>query len=368
VSSEDVSSEAPLTFIDLFAGIGGLRLAFEAAGATCICTAEYDKWAQKTYKVFFGERNDPRHMSIGNIRDAFDGDALKSEGVAIPEHDILVAGFPCQPFSLAGVSKKNALGRAHGFEDPTQGTLFFNIKEILRVRQPKIFLLENVKNLKGHDKGNTWKVIAHALSEVGYLFSSKVIEASDVVPQHRERIYIVGVRKDIVMPDWNKFWSDVDFELEKEKNGQRRRYDVMTPAPWPVLGPLLVANPNPKYTLTPRLWQYLKDYRAKHESLGNGFGYSLFNESSPRTRTISARYHKDGSEALIGDGQTEPRKLTPLECLRLQGFPEELEVHYNGTHKQPVSDTQAYKQFGNSVCVPVVTAIAKTLVSLVNEQ
>jgi DNA (cytosine-5)-methyltransferase 1 len=350
-----------MKFIDLFAGIGGMRLAFEAAGAECICTSEYDKYAKKTYAAFFGSSDS--HKNIGNILDAFDGEQLRdaADPNGIPEHDVLVAGFPCQPFSLAGVSKKNALGRAHGFNDPTQGTLFFNIKEILRVRQPKAFLLENVKNLKSHDKGNTWKVISAALAEVGYLFSSKVLEASDVVPQHRERIYIVGVRKDVVAPDWIKFWSDVEFELEKEKNGQRHRYDVMTPAPWPVLGPLLVAQPNPKYTLTPKMWTYLQDYRKKHEAKGNGFGYSVFDATSPRTRTLSARYYKDGSEALIGDGQSTPRKLTPLECLRLQGFPVELETHYDGSTKQPVSDTQAYKQFGNSVCVPVVTAIAKTL-------
>lgn len=342
-------------FADLFAGIGGLRLALDAAGGACVVTCEWDRFARRTYETFYGED----HPIVGDVRD------LTAD--AMPDHDVLAAGFPCQPFSLAGVSKKNALGRAHGFEDPTQGTLFFDLKRLLEAKRPRAFLLENVKNLRSHDRGRTWDVIVSSLEAAGYAFSDRVIDAARVLPQHRERVFVVGVdaARAGVRPGlrpWSDFWSEVDTQLERERLAEAARYGV-DPDTWPVLGPVLEADPPDKYVLSEKLWSYLQAYRAKHEARGNGFGYSLFDGSARRTRTISARYHKDGSEVLItrGDG-ARPRRLTPRECARLQGFPVELAERFDRTERQPVSDTQAYRQFGNAVAVPVVRAIGRVLV------
>lgn len=370
-----MATEQGFTFVDLFAGIGGLRVAFEATGGRCVLTAERDKYARRTYEAFFGPSH-ADHLFLNDINEAFAapaaGEASRLKEVdepsGIPRHDLLAAGFPCQPFSLAGVSKKNALGRAHGFADPTQGTLFFNLKEILRTRRPRAFLLENVKNLKSHDRGNTWKVISDSLEEIGYAFSERVLDAGTVVPQHRERVFIVGVdrqRYGELSPTptgWAAFWEAVQAGITAASRSEQRRYRAQK---WPKLGPILESDPGERYTLTPHLWEYLQAYRAKHEAKGNGFGFSVFDASAARTRTISARYHKDGSEALISRGAGErPRRLTPLECLRLQGFPAAFERHFDRTLVVPVSDTQAYRQFGNSVCVPLVKAIAVELVAL----
>ena len=384
-----MSHEPNFTFIDLFAGIGGIRLAFEEIGGECVYTAEWDKWARKTYEAFFGVSDGSNHRFVTDINLAFEdcgvehpepvlkGFSTRDE-TTVPEHEVLLAGFPCQPFSLAGVSKKNALGRKHGFDDPTQGTLFFNIKEILLKRRPRAFLLENVKNLRSHDKknaapgrphGRTWQVIEDALHEAGYAFTAKVIDASRIVPQHRERIFIVGFDTKQyeelscgVRPDNVPFWDHVDRHLAELRDLERVRYHIGADDPWPRVGAILEDDVSERYTLTPNLWKYLKAYRAKHEAAGNGFGYGLVTADSRRTRTISARYYKDGSEALVDRGkEARPRRLTPLECLRLQGFPERLEKHYVDRETQPVSDTQAYRQFGNSVAVPVVTAIAKAM-------
>jgi DNA (cytosine-5)-methyltransferase 1 len=354
----DVRPTQAFTFVDLFAGIGGIRIAMESAGGTCVMTSEWDRWARKTYEAFFGEEE---HF-IGDINDIAPAD--------VPDHDVLCGGFPCQPFSLAGVSKKNSLGRAHGFDDPTQGTLFFRIKEILRAKQPGAFLLENVRHLQRHDRGRTWTVISNALTDCGYSWTARVIDASSVVPQHRERVFIAGLRNDLVPRapletlDWSKFWSQVDDSLTAESENQRRRYALAADHGWPMLGPILQTPEavESRYVLTDRLWEYLQAYRRKHEAKGNGFGYGLVEDSDARTRTLSARYYKDGSEILVSRGQgRNPRRLTPLECLRLQGFPAELEAWFDGSRPQPVSDTQAYRQFGNSVAVPVVTAIASVL-------
>ena len=308
-------------FIDLFAGIGGMRLGFESAGGTCVFSSEWDKFAQQTYSENFGE------TPHGDIREI--------DAKSVPDHDVLVAGFPCQPFSLAGVTKNNALGRNHGFEHATQGTLFFDIARIVEAKQPQAFLLENVKNLKSHDKGRTFEVILDTLRHLNYEVVDTVIDARSVVPQHRERTYIVGFRKP----------TDVVFDFPKFTESDDR----------PTLASILESEPEPKYTLSCKLWKYLQGYAAKHRAMGNGFGFGIVdpNDSSITTRTLSARYHKDGSEILIDTGGPQPRRLTPLECSRLMGFPDGFET--------PVSDTQAYRQFGNSVVVPVVERIAAAI-------
>ena len=314
------------SFIDLFAGIGGMRIAFETAGGRCVYSNEWNKYCQRTYFSNFGE--------------VPDGDITKVEADNIPDHDILVAGFPCQPFSIAGVSKKNSLGRATGFEDKTQGTLFFDVCRILKAKRPKAFMLENVKNLCSHDKGRTFKVICESLEELDYKIFYKVIDGQNYVPQHRERILIVGF-------DRKRFGSDVNFS-----------FDITPADPRPVMGDILQDYVSDKYTLSDKLWQYLQDYAAKHKAAGNGFGYGI----APRdgvARTLSARYYKDGSEVLIAQEGKNPRKLTPRECARLQGFPD--------TFKIPVSDTQAYKQFGNSVVVPLMTDVAQLIVKKLHE-
>ena len=310
------------TFIDLFAGIGGIRIAFESVGGRAVFSSEWDVKAQETYEANFGEK------PVGDIRQVLAKD--------IPDHDILLAGFPCQPFSIAGVSKKNSLGMAHGFADETQGTLFFDIARILDVKRPKAFLLENVKNLRSHDKKRTFRVIKKVLEEdLGYTVYENILDAKGLVPQHRERIYIVGFREPI------------NFEFPT------------LPKEGPPLKTILEENVDDKYTLSDRLWQYLQDHARKHKSKGNGFGYGLADINS-YSRTLSARYYKDGSEILIPQGEGKnPRRLTPRECSKLQGFPNEFKI--------VVSDTAAYKQFGNSVAVPVVREIAKEMVNALNK-
>ena len=317
-------------FIDLFAGIGGLRLGFEAIGGRCVFTSEWDRWSNETYRKNFPDGDG--HMMVGDIR------PYGADPSLIPEHDVLLAGFPCQPFSLAGVSKKNSLGRAHGFADEKQGNLFFEIEAILRHHRPAAFLLENVKHLQRHDRGNTFDVIRRTLEdELQYQIDFRVISSEPWVPQKRERIFIVGFREDVGFS-----FDDFDRMIPKQKV-------------WPKLGSILQSHNeiDAKYTLTPRLWEYLQAYRAKHEKAGNGFGYSMFGPEGV-TRTLSARYHKDGSEVLVEQKGTRPRRLTPTECARLMGF-----EHGQRKWHIPVSDTQAYRQFGNAVVVPVVEAIAR---------
>jgi len=314
------------TFIDLFAGIGGMRLAYEKAGCVCVYSNEWNKYSQQTYKANFGETPD--------------GDITKVDAKDIPDHDILVAGFPCQPFSIAGVSKKQSLGRATGFEDKTQGTLFFDVCRILNEKRPKAFMLENVKNLCSHDKGRTFTVILESLEELDYQVFYRILDGQNYVPQHRERILIVGF-------DRKQFGTDIDFE-----------FAIIPKDPKPILNDILEPTVDNKYTLTDHLWEYLQAYADKHKAAGNGFGYGI----APRdgvTRTLSARYYKDGSEILIAQSGKNPRRLTPRECARLQGFPD--------TFKIPVSDTQAYRQFGNSVVVPLMTDVAHLVVQKIEE-
>ena len=322
----DKNDSSRFTFIDLFAGIGGMRLAFEQAGGKCVYSNEWNKYSQQTYFANFGEQPD--------------GDITKVDARMIPEHDVLVAGFPCQPFSIAGVSKKNSLGRATGFEDKTQGTLFFDVCRILKAKRPKAFLLENVKNLKSHDKGRTFQVIRESLEELNYEVFYSVLDGQNFVPQHRERILIVGF-------DRNRYGKDIDFQ-----------FDITPADPKPVLKDILDDHVEDKYTLSDKLWSYLQNYAAKHRAAGNGFGYGL---ASPDgiSRTLSARYYKDGSEILIPQEGKNPRRLTPRECARLQGFPDSFRI--------PVSDTQAYKQFGNSVVVPLMADVAELLVTKMEE-
>ena len=325
-----VPPKAEFTFIDLFAGIGGTRLAFEIAGGECVFSCEWDKYACKTYEANFGESPEGDVTQI----------SLKQLKKEVGKYDVLVGGFPCQPFSLAGVTKHTALGNEHGFKHPTQGTLFFELVKILKATRPRAFLLENVKNLKSHDRGKTFKVIIDTLEkELKYDIHHEVIDARNKVPQHRERTYIVGFRKK------TKFkFPDLSENVQP---------------PRPQLRAILDSETDPKYTLSEHLWGYLQDYADKHRAKGNGFGFGLIDPHSPEnadvvTRTLSARYHKDGSEILIDTGGDEPRRLTPRECARLMGFPEEFRI-------DKVSDTQAYRQFGNSVVVPVVTEIARAM-------
>ena len=306
--------------IDLFAGIGGIRLGFEQAfgeDMDTVWASEWNKFSRQTYEA--------------NFHDGFEiaGDITEVPSGEIPDHDILLAGFPCQPFSISGVSKKRSLGRPTGFEDETQGTLFFEVARIIDAKRPKAFLLENVKNLTSHDRGNTFRVIMRVLSEeLGYHVHWKVIDGRHWTPQHRERIYIVGFRDDLPF-SWD---------------------DLVMPESGGVFADVMEADVPDKYTLSDKLWEYLQAYAAKHRAKGNGFGYGTVGPGDT-TRTISARYHKDGSECLVLQDGKNPRRLTPRECARLQGFPDSFEI--------PVSDTQAYRQFGNSVCVPAVAAVAR---------
>jgi DNA (cytosine-5)-methyltransferase 1 len=322
------------TFIDLFAGIGGIRAGFEAANGKCIFTSEWNTWAQKTYVANFGTE----HPIIGDITEVDEAD--------VPDHDVLLAGFPCQPFSIAGVSKKNALGRAHGFACATQGTLFFDVARIVAEKRPKAFLLENVKNLVSHDKGATFRTIKDVLvRELGYHIQYRVIDGQHFVPQHRERILIAGFREptgftfeDLPLPAHGPLLK----KILHPQDGSEDHEEPYTLHP--------KGKVNPKYTLTDKLWAYLQAYRDKHQKAGNGFGFGLV-DGSEIARTLSARYFKDGSEILIRQGKRNPRRLTPRECCRLMGFPADFKI--------PVSDTQAYKQFGNSVVVPVIAAVAQ---------
>lgn len=315
-----LKKNADFTFIDLFAGIGGMRIAFEQNGGQCVYSNEWNKYCQQTYFANFGEQPE--------------GDITKVDASTIPDHDILVAGFPCQPFSIAGVSKKNSLGKATGFEDKTQGTLFFDVCRILKVKRPKAFMLENVKNLCSHDKGRTFKIILESLKELNYSVFYSVIDGQNYVPQHRERIIIVGF-------DMNRYGNDYSFE-----------FNINPVEPKPIMKNILEPIVESKYTLSDKLWTYLQNYAAKHKAAGNGFGYGI---ASPYgvSRTLSARYYKDGSEILIEQDNRNPRKLTPRECARLQGFPDSFKI--------PVSDTQAYRQFGNSVVVPLITDVASLI-------
>lgn len=318
------TDDEKFTFIDLFAGIGGMRLAFESAGGRCVYSNEWNKYSQQTYFANFGEQPE--------------GDITKVNAWDIPDHDILVAGFPCQPFSIAGVSKKNSMGRATGFEDKTQGTLFFDVCRILKEKRPKAFMLENVKNLCSHDKGRTFQVIRESLDELGYEVFYSVLDGQNYVPQHRERIIIVGFNRE-------RYGEEINFEFQ------------LTPRiPKPVMKDILDQKVADKYTLSDKLWIYLQNYAAKHRAAGNGFGYGIASPDGV-SRTLSARYYKDGSEILIEQNGKNPRRLTPRECARLQGFPD--------TFKIPVSDTQAYKQFGNSVVVPLMGEVAKLMVNCI---
>lgn len=325
-TKETVPENKDFTFIDLFAGIGGMRIAYEKVGGHCVYSNEWNKYSQQTYFANFGEQPD--------------GDITKVEADSIPDHDILVAGFPCQPFSIAGVSKKQSLGRATGFEDKTQGTLFFDICRILKAKRPKAFMLENVKNLCSHDRGRTFKVITEALDELNYSIFYQVLDGQNYVPQHRERILIVGF-------DRERYGSDIDFE-----------FDLKPVEPKPVMKDILEMDIDDKYTLSDKLWTYLQNYAAKHKAAGNGFGFGIADPEGI-SRTLSARYYKDGSEILIEQSGKNPRRLTPRECARLQGFPDEFKI--------PVSDTQAYKQFGNSVVVPLMCDVARLVAAKLRE-
>ena len=322
--SEPEKPDSVFTFIDLFAGIGGMRIAFENAGGKCLFTSEWDKYCQKTYEANFGV------IPYGDITKIKEDD--------IPDHDVLVAGFPCQPFSIAGVSKKNSLGRATGFLDKTQGTLFFDIVRIIDRKRPKAFLLENVKNLTSHDKGRTFRIISESLEELDYEVNARVVDGQNFVPQHRERILITGF-------DRKRYSDTLRFDFSNLHFPERK----------PVLSDILETNPDEKYTLSDHLWTYLQDYALKHKQKGNGFGYGLATLNGT-TRTLSARYHKDGSEILIPQDGKNPRRLTPRECARLQGFPDSFNI--------VVSDTQAYRQFGNSVVVPLMTEVARQIAGL----
>ncbi len=362
-------------FVDLFAGIGGIRRGFEAIGGQCVFTSEWNKHAVRTYKAncycdplqhTFNE--DIRDVTLSHHPDISDAAAFTHINNTMPDHDVLLAGFPCQPFSLAGVSKKNALGRAHGFACDTQGTLFFDVARIIAAKKPAIFVLENVKNLKSHDKGNTFRIIMQTLDELGYEVANasddgpddpKIIDGKNFLPQHRERIVLVGFRRDLNLHP--------GFTLREVK--------TLFPAKRPSLGELLDTEVEARYILSPVLWKYLYLYAKKHQAKGNGFGFGMVNPRDPASvaRTLSARYYKDGAEILVDRGwdkalgevdfdnpinqRQRPRRLTPRECARLMGF----ESAGQHNFRIPVSDTQAYRQFGNSVIVPVFAAVARLL-------
>lgn len=332
---------APFRFIDLFAGIGGIRLGFEAHNGQCVFTSEWNKFAQKTYLANFPESSN--HVLIGDITKVDERD--------VPDHEILLAGFPCQPFSIAGISKKNALGRPHGFECTTQGTLFFDVARIIAEKRPKALLLENVKNLVSHNKGNTFKVILETLrNELGYEVHYKVIDGQHFVPQHRERILIAGFNgkteftwDDLLLPGKGSIKLSSILHSQNSTEPAEEPYTSGEEA-----------KINSKYTLTPKLWKYLQGYAEKHRQAGNGFGFGLV-DGDDIARTLSARYYKDGSEILVSQGKRKrPRRLTPRECARLMGFPDSFII--------PVSDTQAYRQFGNSVVMPVMKEVARIMI------
>jgi DNA (cytosine-5)-methyltransferase 1 len=326
VLKEPASPDAlPFNFIDLFAGIGGFRAALEKLGGRCVFSSEWDRYSQKTYKAWYG--------------DTPEGDIRKIKPADIPDHDVLAAGFPCQPFSIAGVSKKKSLGQAHGFKCATQGTLFFNVASIMEIKRPPVVLLENVKNLQSHEKGRTWRTIKDTLQELSYAVFDKVIDAAAWVPQHRERVYIACFDKFV-------FGENPPFSFPESPSGTRKFKDIME------------KNPDPKYTLSSHLWNYLQEYARHHKAKGNGFGFGLADPNGV-SRTLSARYYKDGSEILITQHGKNPRRLTPVECQRLMGFDEKPIV---------VSDTQAYRQFGNAVVPKVAYAVGKQLLDVLRWQ
>lgn len=330
VIEKPVPESLPFTFIDLFAGIGGFRTALEKVGGRCLFSSEWDKYSQKTYKAWHGD------TPYGDIR--------KIKPSDVPDHDILAAGFPCQPFSIAGVSKRQSLGMAHGFNCATQGNLFFQLATIIKAKRPPVLFLENVKNLKSHDKGRTWAVIRETLEDLDYWIFSEVIDAAAWVPQHRERVYIVCFDK-------HEFIQVPSFHFPQIPEGRPPR-----------LSDILEAKPDEKYTLTPHLWNYLQRYAEGHKAKGNGFGFGLA-PSNGISRTLSARYYKDGSEILIPqEANKPPRRLTPKECARLMGFDERYQNH------QVVSDTQAYRQFGNAVVPKVVEAVGRQIVKVLAEK
>jgi len=325
------------SFIDLFAGIGGFRLAFQKAGGRSVFCSEWDEYAQMTYKANYGE------VPTGDIR------AVNVDD--IPNHDVLCAGFPCQPFSLAGVSKKNALGRATGFDDLTQGTLFFEIRKILQAKRPAAFFLENVKNLMSHDHGHTFEVISGVLQqELGYVIKAEVVDGKAWVPQHRERIFIVGFdpqQIDITAEEINIPHAP----LAREHFRRRRLADV-------------IQQNVDGYTLGPGTWASLERHKAHHEEAGNGFGYGIIRwpiAADEVTRTISARYYKDGAEILVEQPGNRPRRLTVREAMQLQGYDPEHFVF-------PVTDCQAYKQIGNSVVWPAVHSCALEIARVLRER
>lgn len=316
------------TFIDLFAGMGGFRLAMQAQGGKCVFSSEWNAYSQKTYFANFGD------MPFGDITK----EVTKS---FIPEKfDVLCAGFPCQPFSIAGVSKKKSLGRETGFKDKTQGTLFFDVADIISRHRPKAFFLENVKNLTSHDKGNTFRVIYDTLKELRYSVHYLVMDGQTYVPQHRERIMIVGFDEDV-------YGGKETFTFPEQHEATRSIKEILDP------------NIDPKYTLSDKLWAYLQNYAEKHRAKGNGFGYGLV-DLNGITRTLSARYYKDGSEILIPQGEGHnPRRLSPRECARLMGYPDKYRI-------DRVSDVQAYRQCGNSVVVPLITAVSEQIIKTLN--
>lgn len=318
------------TFIDLFAGMGGFRIAMQEQGGKCVFSSEWNKYAQKTYFANFGE------MPFGDITK----DSTKSY---IPKKfDVLCAGFPCQPFSIAGVSKKKSLGRETGFKDKTQGTLFFDVADIISRHRPKAFYLENVKNLTSHDRGKTFRIIKETLEELNYSLHYQVMDGQAYVPQHRERIMIVGF-------DRKRFHGKEQFAFPEQQQSSKAIKDILDP------------YVDPKYTLSDHLWEYLQAYAEKHKAKGNGFGYGLV-DINGISRTLSARYYKDGSEILIpqSDGRN-PRKLSPRECARLMGYPDIYRL-------DQVSDVQAYRQCGNSVVVPLITAVSKQISIVLNKK
>lgn len=343
-TKERASKRTDFRFIDLFAGIGGIRRGFEDAGGQCVFTSEWDEYAQRTYKANFPDDHKIK------------GDITKIDAKDIPPHDVLLAGFPCQPFSIAGVSKKKSLGREHGFMDKAQGTLFFDVLRIIEACKPAAFLLENVKNLRSHNGGDTYRTILGALRELGYHVSDRVIDAKGYLPQHRERIFIAGFREDVGFsfdamevadPTKGPTLSQI---LHDESEAPEEPY-TMAPNE---AGANALSHVNAKYTLSDKLWSYLQAYAEGHRAKGNGFGYGL-NGPEGKARTLSARYYKDGSEILIRQPGLNPRRLTPRECARLMGFDRGRKPEFI----IPVSDTRAYKQFGNSVAVPVIAEIAR---------
>ncbi len=317
-----------VTFIDLFAGIGGMRLAFHERGGKCVFCSEIDRYAAKTYEANFGI------VPFGDIK--------KISEEFVPNHDILLAGFPCQPFSLSSVSKNNSLKKKHGFLCEDHGTLFFDIARIIKSKRPKAFLLENVKNLRSHDRGKTYKTIMEVLVDLDYDVFDKILDGKYYVPQHRERVFIAGF-------DRKRYDKCIDFTFANIEDTQDKR-----------VKDILEEEVDSKYTLSDHLWNYLQDYAKKHKARGNGFGFGLANLNGI-TRTLSSRYYKDGSEILIPQGAdgVNPRRLTPRECARLQGFPDDFKI--------VVSDTQAYKQFGNAVVVPLVSSIAGQIINKLKE-